>query len=90
LYVLIGFGIGGVVVGIMAFNNKGVKTTDAGTYLDSSSFRLMDNRDVYIRTAVTKRLIETDSGGSGGGGGSRSTTHTGSSGRSHGGGGRSF
>jgi uncharacterized protein len=90
LFVLIGLGIGGGVVGIMAINNKGVKTTDAGTYLDSNSFNLIDNRDIYIRTAVTKRLIESDSGGSSGGGGSRSTTHSGSSGSSHGGGGRGF
>lgn len=89
---LIGLGVGAGVVGIMSIGTKGVKTTNASTYLDFNSFNLLDNRDIYIRTDVTKRRIETDSGGGGGhsGGGSRSTTHTSSSGRSHGGGGRSF
>lgn len=89
IFILIGLGIGGATVGIMAINNKGRKTTDAGTYLDRNSFTLMDNRDIFIRTATTKRYIDTSSGSRGGGGGSRSSSHS-SGGRSFGGGGRKF
>lgn len=83
IYLLVAIGVAGICVGIMSINNKGRKTTNHDTYLDKNSIVLSDNRDIYIRTAVTKRHIDTSSGGG-------SSTHTGSSGTSHGGGGRSF
>lgn len=84
-YLIFACVIAGVSVAVMAIQNKGIKTTTPGTYLVSGSVNLRDNRDIYIRTSVTKRNISSS-----GGGGSGSSTHRSSSGRSHGGGGRSF
>ena len=86
VYLAISVLVAGISVGVMAAHNKGKKTVTADTYLDRESVRLRDNRDIYIRTSVTKRDISSSSGSSGG----RSSTHRSSSGRSHGGGGRSF
>lgn len=86
VYLGISFAAAGISVGVMGSHNKGRKTVTANTYLVPDSLRLRENRDVYIRTSVTRR--EISSGASGGSG--RSTTHTGSSGRVHGGGGRRF
>ena len=86
VYLVISVVVAGISVGVMASHNKGRKTVTADTYLDRESVRLRDNRDIYIRTSVTKRDISSSSGSSGG----RSSTHRSSSGRSHGGGGRSF
>ena len=90
VYLLIAAVISGITVAIMAGGNKGKKTVNASTYLDSQSFHLDDNRDIYIRTSVTKTHIPKNPPPGSGSGGSRSSVHTGSSGRSHGGGGRSF
>ena len=82
----ISFIVAGLAVLGMAAQNKTMKTTTPATYLVGDSFRLRDNRDIYIRTAVTKRSISSSSGSGSGG----SSTHRSSSGRSHGGGGRKF
>ena len=58
------------------------KATKAKEYLADGSFRLVENRDVYLYRTVTR--IRRPRNNSGGG------THISSSGRSHGGGGRSF
>lgn len=81
---LIAICVSGIAVRQMGKYNKGKKTTDANTYLDKYSLVLRFNRDTHIRTAVTKRYIESSSSRGG------SSTHRGSSGRSHGGGGRRF
>lgn len=86
IYLIISLAAAGISVAVMASYNKGRKTVTADTYLDHDSIRLRDNRDVYIRTAVTKRVISSSSGGGHGG----SSTHVSSSGHTHGGGGRSF
>ena len=54
--------------------------------------QLSNSNDILVNTTVTHRRIPQDSGGSGGGGHSsgRSSVHTSSSGRSHGGSGRKF
>jgi uncharacterized protein len=58
----------------------------------ASNVNLSTKSDHLINTFVTHRRIPKNDGHSGGsgGGGSRSSVHTSSSGRSHGGGGRSF
>lgn len=85
LYIAIALGGSLIIVGIMALNNRGTKTTHAGTYLEPGSFNLRDKRDIYIRTTVTQHQINTNSGG-----GSRSSVHSGRSGSSHGGRGGRF
>jgi uncharacterized protein len=82
IYLLISLAIGGVSVGVMAMNNRGTSTTNATTYLDHNSFDITERYDRHVNTTVTHVKINTNSGGSG--------THTSSSGRSHGGGGRKF
>lgn len=76
---------GGIVVGIMALNNRGTSTTNQTTYLDRNSFNIVNSQDRHYDTRVTHVTINTSSGSSG-----KSTTHSSSSGRSHGGGGRKF
>jgi len=81
---LISLAIGAITVGIMAFHSSGRVTTNARTYLDSSKSRLVDNRDIYLRTTTTRVRKPQNNGGSKGTGGRSS------GGRSHSGGGRSF
>lgn len=85
IYLLTSFVIGGVVVGIMAINNKGKSATNQLTYLEGNSFKIINSHDRHINTTLTHVTIQKSSGGSG-----KSTVHRSSSGRSHGGGGRKF
>lgn len=64
-------------------------------FANKSSVNLGTKVDQYMRTTKTHRVIPKNNGGGGGrsgrgGGGGRSSTHRGSSGRSHGGGSRRF
>ncbi len=61
-----------------------VKKTDALDYMESGSLNIMDSRDVFVNKIITSRTIpkNTTSGGS--------STHSSSSGRSHGGSSGSF
>ena len=61
----------------------------ANAYIYGDASHLTVSEDRFIRTAVTKTLIERDDDRSSGGGGG-STTHYGSSGTMHGGGGGKF
>ncbi|WP_077368254.1 TPM domain-containing protein [Anaerosalibacter sp. Marseille-P3206] len=79
--------VAGISVGIMAFNSGGRITVNEGTYRDFSNSRVIDRRDNYIRTSVTKHRKPSDdnhnSGGSSGGGGgvtSGGHSHSGSRG----------
>ena len=64
--------------------HKAIKLADdADSYLDKSSISITNSQDIFVRTHTTKIAKPTDTGGSGG-------SHSGSSGISHGGGGRSF
>lgn len=84
---LIALAIGGVTVGIMAFQAGTKMSADGRTYAKSGAFRLNNRADIYLRTTTTSRKIEQNhSSGSGSGGGH----HVSRSGHSHGGGGRSF
>ena len=67
---------------IASLSSKGKVTISSQTYEKQGSFDLFDSRDDYIRETTTKTKIESNSG--------KSSTHKGSSGRSHGGGGGSF
>ncbi len=69
---------------IISYSSKGKVTTTTRTYEEGGSFVLNQNTDQYIRESTTRTRIQSQS--SGGGGGGRSSTHRGSSGRSHGGG----
>lgn len=62
----------GFVVGVMAHNSGGRVTVGESTYRDSGNSRILQRRDDYIRTTVTKVRKppkNTSSGGSIGGGG---------------------
>lgn len=87
--------IGGVVVGIMAYNSSGRMTAGSNDYLDRSKPGLIGRRDHYIRSTVTKVRKPTQNTSSGGGGRSRGGFNSGgfrggrsSGGRSHSSGGR--
>lgn len=77
-----------------AGHRKGSKT-GVGFYRPEGSFALLDKKDQFLRETTRRVIIpkNNNSGGgglSGGGGIGRSSTHTGSSGRSHGGRGGKF
>lgn len=80
-------GIGAVTVLLMSLRRKSTMAADGNTYMGSNELRFNKRSDMYLRTTVVKRKIESKSGGGSGHGGS---FHSGSSGRSHGGGGHSF
>lgn len=63
-----------------------VKQFGAGNYIRRGSLNVQYSRDIFLYRTVSRRKIETNSGGHGGGG----STHVSSSGRSHGGGGGHF
>lgn len=87
--IIISLVIGGVAVGIMAYNSSGKVSTNNNTYLDQGNSRLVARRDRYIRTSTTRvkkpKENSSNSGGRSSGGGGRS-----SGGSSHSGGGRGF
>ncbi|MGC6585137.1 TPM domain-containing protein [Paenibacillus sp. Dod16] len=61
--------IGAIAVGVMAYRSGGRVTVDRRTYEDTSTSRILNQEDRYIRTTVTKQKIERNtSSGSGGGG----------------------
>ncbi|WP_265444838.1 TPM domain-containing protein [Acetivibrio straminisolvens] len=67
---------------ILSLSSKGKVTINSGTYEETGSFVLSETRDDYIRESTTRTRIN-DSSSSGGSG--KSSTHIGSSGRTHGG-----
>ena len=52
--VLISLIIAGIVVGSMAYNSGGRSTVYEGTYRDFSTSKIINRRDTYLRTSVTK------------------------------------
>ncbi|WP_127588792.1 TPM domain-containing protein [Paenibacillus koleovorans] len=68
--------IGGIVVGIMAYRSGGRVTVDRRTYEDTGNSGVVDRRDSYIRTTVTKTKIAKSSGSGGGGGGRTGGGHS--------------
>ncbi|MCL6457605.1 MAG: TPM domain-containing protein [Gorillibacterium sp.] len=79
----VSLGIGGIVVGLMAYHSGGRVTVDRQTYEDAGTSGVLEHQDQYIRTTVTKHKIQKSNGGSGGGGGGRTGgghSHSGSRG----------
>lgn len=75
-----------IVLLVLIHKNKMVReATDANTYVDKDNVKITERNDQFITTHTTRVRINTSSGGGIGG----SSTHSGSSGISHGGGGRS-
>ncbi|MNP11221.1 hypothetical protein D3C76_1033980 [compost metagenome] len=70
----VSLGIGGIIVGMMAYRSGGRVTVNRQTYEDSSTSGILDQRDQYLRTTTTKRKIEKNNGGGSGGGGGGGTT----------------
>jgi uncharacterized protein len=78
--------IGALIIAVIAtviasLSSKGKVTINSRTY-ENGTFDLYETRDDFIRENVTRTKIETSS--------NNSSTHSGSSGRSHGGGGGKF
>lgn len=85
--------ISGIITAIVTFcitrNYKKIRIAeDADRYIDSSKTKISTSSDkfLYSNTVKVRKQTSSSSGGSRGG----SSTHRGSSGRSHGGGGRGF
>ncbi len=77
---LIGLVVGGITVGVMASGMKTVRAKgSAADYVNAGSLELSVTQDIYLYQTVTRRAKPKNNG-----------THTGSSGRSHGGGGGKF
>lgn len=77
--------IGGIIVAAMVIRSGGRITINRRTYEDANTSGILDRRDQYIRTTVTKQKIQRqESNGSGGGGGGGTTSgghsHSGSRG----------
>jgi uncharacterized protein len=68
---------------ITSLSSKGKVTITNRTYEQAGSFNLSTSRDDFIRESTTRTVIESNSG-------TKSSTHKGSTGRNHGGGGGSF
>jgi uncharacterized protein len=70
----------GIAISIMTYNSGGRITVNEGTYRDFSNSRVIDRRDNYIRTSVTRIRKPSDdnhnSRGSGSGGGVSSGGHS--------------
>lgn len=84
--IFLGISIAAGVIGVLILvnANKLVKRgTQAGAYL-AGGFSITGQNDTFLRSTVTRTAIPKNTSSSGGGG------HVGSSGTSHGGGGRSF
>ncbi|MBW8349761.1 TPM domain-containing protein [Bacillus sp. IITD106] len=84
--IICSLGLAGIIVGIMAYNSGGRVTINSSTYEDSNNSRVLDRRDIYIRTTTTKRRKPSNNssgGGSRGGGGftSGGHSHSGSGGK---------
>ncbi len=83
VHLVVALVIGGITVGIMAYNSGGKMTTGGNTYLDSNNSGLVGRRDNYIYTQVTRvRKPDDNAGGSGGGHSVSAGGHSHSSGRS--------
>lgn len=62
--------VAGIVVGSMAYNNGGRITVHDSTYRDFSNSRILNRRDNYLRTSVTKHRRPSNNNRGGGSGGS--------------------
>lgn len=75
--ILSSIGIAGIVVGIMLYNTGGKVTINARTYEDTNTSEVLQRKDQYIRTSISKQKIQkNDNNGGGGGGGTSSGGHS--------------
>ncbi|MGM9652910.1 MAG: TPM domain-containing protein [Eubacteriales bacterium] len=85
LSILIGIVLSMITVGGMKAKLKTVRTqTEADSYVRDGSMNITDSRDMFLYHTVTRTAKPKDTGASG------SSTHTSSSGTTHGGGGGKF
>ncbi|MGM9602889.1 MAG: TPM domain-containing protein [Faecousia sp.] len=83
----VGAGAGGIGLATMRSGMKTAKPqVGAQSYLAKNSFTLPVNHDTFLYSRTSRTRIQNNSSGGGG----RGSTHTSSSGRSHGGGSRKF
>lgn len=90
---IISFIVGGIAVGIMAYNSGGKMTAGSHTYLDRSQSGLIGRRDQYLRTRTTRVRKPKENNNNTRGGGFNSGGFRGgvsSGGRSHSSGGGRF
>lgn len=66
---IVSLGIGGIIVGIMAYHSGGRVTVHQKTYEDAGTSGVLEHRDQYIRTTTTRQKIQKNNGGGSGGGG---------------------
>ncbi|MBD8067896.1 TPM domain-containing protein [Bacillus sp. PS06] len=82
--ILLSLVIAGVVISVMVFNTGGKVTVNDRTYIDPNNSKVVNQRDTYIRTSVSKRKKPSNNSGGGGGSGGGITrgghSHSGSRG----------
>jgi uncharacterized protein len=66
---LISIGVAGIVVGVMLYSSGGKITVNDRTYMDADNSQVLDRRDAYLRTTVTKQRKPSNNNNNGGGGG---------------------
>lgn len=83
ILLLFSFGVTLVVIIVLVLKNKlARKATTAKEYLKKETIKINNDGEIFVGTNTVKHRIQSSSGGS--------STHIGSSGSSHGGGGHSF
>lgn len=65
--IIVSLSIAGIVVGIMVSNSGGRVTVSEGTYRDFNKSKILQKRDNYLRTSVTKHRKPSSNNKSGGG-----------------------
>lgn len=72
--------VSGIIVALLAYQHKPKMSVDARTYLKDRQNHVLQHSDIYLRTSTTSHTIQSSSDSSRGG-----STHTSSSGTTHGG-----
>lgn len=65
---IVALAVAGVVVSVMAYHSEGRVTVNDRTYLDTNQSRVIEKKDEYIRTSVTKTKKPSSNNNGGGGG----------------------
>ena len=66
--IVVSLGIAGIIVGSMAYSSGGKVTVSQGTYMNFSNSKVVNRRDNFLRTSVTKTRKPSNKSSSGGGG----------------------
>jgi uncharacterized protein len=67
--ILISLGVAGIFVGLMLYSSGGRITVNDRAYMDAGNSKVLDRRDAYLRTTVTKQRKPSNNNNNGGGGG---------------------